>query len=181
MARVVPTTVYEVPGNLATGEVWNAGPKALNDFLSNRPATQAYDGVIQSIANNTWTAVNYAVNLLDTDSGHNTSTNTQMFIAQVAGWYWVRGSISINPTGAGNGAARMDTAIAKNGTIIPGSAQFLTKGVNTDYAQQASSLVSLAPGDRVEMWVRQATGITIQTDTGTVGLYNGFTAIWIHS
>lgn len=181
MARTIPAATYEAPGNLVSGELWNSGPKALNDFLSNRPAAQATDSIIQSIATNTWTAMTYGTNYLDTDGIHNTVVNSQMFFAQVAGWYWVRGSISINPSGFGNGAARIDTAIARNGGIIVGSSQFLTKGANVDCAQQASSLVHLNPGDRVEMWFRQFTGITITTDTGTVGIDNGFTVVWIHS
>lgn len=181
MARTVPTTTYEVPGNLVSGELWNAGPKVLNDFLSNRPCMVATDALIQSIANNAWTPINYGTNLLDTDSGHNVNTNSQMFFAQVAGWYWTRASVSINPSGTGNVACRMDTAIAKNGSIIAGSSQFLYKETNLNYAQQASSLVFLNPGDRVELWLRQNTGITITTDTGTVGLNNGMSVMWVHS
>lgn len=180
MARTIPTTTYEVPGNLVTGELWNAGPKALNDFLSNRPAMVARQNNNQSITNNTWTPINFYLNLLDTDSGHNTVTNPQMFFCQVAGWYWVKGSISINTSGAGNGVSRMDSAIAKNGTIIPGSAQFLTKGVNINYAAQASALVQMAVGDRVELWMRQQTGITIGTDFG-FGIELGMNVIWVHS
>lgn len=181
MARTVPTTTYEAPGNLVTGELWNSGPKALNDFLRNRPAMVATDNLIQSIPNATWTPINYGTNYLDTDGGHNTSTNSQMFFAQVAGYYWVRGSVSINPSGVGNGVSRMDTAIAKNGAILIGSSQFLTKGANVNCALQASFLPFLNPGDRVELWLRQNTGITIQTDTGTVGINNGMSVIWIHS
>lgn len=181
MARTVPVTTYETPGTLVTGEAWNGGPKALNDFLSNRPAMVATDQFIQSIPNNAFTPINYGQNFLDTDNGHNLGVNTQMFFAQVAGWYWVRASISINPTGVGNVACRMDTVIAKNGATVAGSSQFLNKGTNTDSAQQASALVFLFPGDRVELWVRQQTGGAINTDTGTVGLDNGMTVIWVHS
>lgn len=181
MARTVPVTTYEVPGNLVTSELWNLGPKALNDFLSNRPAMVATDNLTQTIANNTWTPINYGTNYLDTDGGHNVSTNSQMFFAQVAGWYWVRASVSINPSGVGNVACRMDTAIAKNGSIWIGSAQFLDKGTNTNSAQQASALVSLNPGDRVELWLRQNTGGNITTDTGTVGINNGMSVVWVHS
>lgn len=181
MARTVPAGAYEAPGNLVTGELWNSGPKALNDFLANRPAMVATDQFIQNIPNNAWTPINYGTNYLDTDGGHNTSTNSQMFFAQVAGWYWVRASVSINPSGVANVASRMDTVIAVNGNTVPGSSQFLTKGNQVECAQQASALVFLNPGDRVELWLRQFTGATIQTDTGTIGIDNGMTVIWIHA
>jgi hypothetical protein len=179
VARTLPATTYEVPGSLVSGEVWNNGPKVLNDFLSNRPAMQLSDDFIQTIGNNAWTPVNYAINYLDTDGGHNTSVNPQMCFAQVAGWYWVRASISFNPGPAVT--TRIDTVLAKNGAIIPGTAQFLTRFGAVAYAQQASSLVFLNPGDRVELWTRQLSGGNMTTDTGTIGINNGMTVLWVHS
>lgn len=181
MARTVPNTSFHYPGDLVTAEIWNTGPKALNDFLSNRPCIQSSDNVIQSIPNNAWTPINYGINFIDTDSGHSIASNTQKFYAQVAGWYWVRGSFSFNPGGASNVASRIDTAIAKNGTIVAGSSQFLTKGTNWTWAESASTFAQLNPGDRVEMWVRQFTGATQQSDTGTVGINSGMTVVWIRS
>jgi hypothetical protein len=75
----------------------------------------------------------------------------------------------------------MDTAIAKNGSIIAGSAQFLDRASNVAYAQQASTLVFLNPGDRVELWLRQFSGGNMTTDTGTIGINNGMTVLWVHS
>lgn len=180
MARTVPATSYQSPGGLVSCEVWNKGPKALNDFLSNRPAMVAQTDYAQAVATDTWVTVFFALNLLDTDGGHHTAVNNQMFIAQVTGWYWVRASVSWNTTGAGNGAARMDTVLAKNGITVPGSAQFLYKGANVNSAQQASALVQLNPGDRVELWARQHTGVTIDTDFG-FGIEGGMSVLWVHA
>lgn len=181
MARTVPTTGYHSPGDLVTAGIWNTGPKAINDFFSNRPCIQSSDNSIESIPNNSWTVVNYGINFIDTDSGHSIASNTQMFFSQVAGWYWVRGSFSFNPTGVSNIASRIDTAIAKNGTIVAGSSQFLDKGNQINSAQSASVLLQLNPGDRAELWVRQSTGATQTSDTGTVGINSGMTFIWVRS
>lgn len=180
MARTVPATSYHAPGDLVTASVWNTGPKVMNDFLFNRPAMVALANTNQTVTNNTWTPVNYTRNLLDTDTGHDTASNTQKFFAEVAGWYWVKASISWNSSGVGNGVSRIDAAIAKNGTIVSGSAQFLTKGANVASAQQASTLTFLNPGDRVELWTRQLTGITLNTDFG-FGIEIGMNVLWVHS
>lgn len=181
MARTVPSTVYHSPGDLVTASTWNAGPKAINDFFSNRPCIQASDNAIQSVANNAWTPVNYGIDYIDTDNGHSVASNTQMFFAEVQGWYWVRASFSWNPSGVTNIASRIDTAIAKNGTIVAGSAQFLDKGNQINSAQSASVMLQLNVGDRAELWVRQFTGATQNSDTGTVGINSGMTVLWVRS
>lgn len=179
MARQVPNNSNEFPGFNITAETWNLGPKALNDFFSNRPAFRGRNNANQTIANNTWTPIGWALNMLDTDMGHNTVTNNTRYVCQVAGWYWVRGSISWNTSGVGNVACRIDASIAKNGSTWTGSAQFQTKGANVSSAQSASALVQLNQGDYVELWVRQFTGGNLNIDLG-FGIECGFDAWWVH-
>jgi len=183
VARQVPTQVQHSTGDLVTGRVWNNGPKALNDFLSNRPSFLGSRGaVFFGIANNAWTAVPWLAGLLDTDLGYNSSVNSSRYTCQVAGWYWVKGAVAWDGSGASgaSGAGRIDAAIAKNGGIIVGSSQFLTRGNLVNSGQQASALVQLAVGDYVELWVRQETGAT-QYLYSAFDTLNGLQVLWIHS
>jgi hypothetical protein len=180
VARTVPTLSTVAPGQLVSGEVWNNGPKAINDFLSNRPAFRGRSNSNQAINDNTWTAISYPLTLLDTDGGHNINTSTARYYIQVPGWYWVKGSISWNPTGVSNVASRVDTAVALNGSILVGASTFLTKGNMVNSAQQASALVHGNIGDFVEIWTRQHTGAT-QTIDLAFGIECGFEVLWIRT
>lgn len=176
MARTPPGTVLHIPGDLVTGRVWNNGPKALNDFLSNRPAFRGRTNSNQSILDNTWTPLQWLITLLDTDNGHSVSVNNQRYTCQVAGWYWCKGNIAWN-TGGAFGAVRIDTAIAVNSSIVLGSCQFLTKGNGSLSAQQGSCLVHLNVGDFVEFWTKQHSGATQTIDLG-FGIECGFDVLW---
>lgn len=178
MARLMPTTLSESPGNLFQARVWDDRVKVLNDFLLNRPAFRGVGQFATSVANNTWVAVPLAITVIDTDGGHNNAVNNSRYVCQAPGWYWVKGSVAWNPTSA---TGRIDTAIAKNGTIVPGSSQFLDKGANVNSAQVASTLVQLAVGNYVEMWARQLTGGVMQFDDTSAGTDPDLNAIWVHS
>jgi hypothetical protein len=183
VARQIPTQVQHSTGDLVTGRVWNSGPKALNDFLSNRPSFLGARGAsFQSVANNTWTAVVWLAGLLDTDSGYSSAVNSSRYTCQVAGWYWVKGAVAWDGSGVSgaSGAGRIDTAVAKNGTIVVGSSQFLTRANLVNSGQQASALVQLAVGDYVELWVRQITGAT-QYLYSAYDTLNGLHVLWVHS
>lgn len=179
MARVVPTTTYEAPGVLVTAGVWNNGPKALNDWLINKPMSRMLGNLNQSVTSGAWTAIQLAATISDTDGGHSITVNNTRYTCQVAGWYWVKGIAAINPTGAGNGASRIDTALAKNGTIWVGASEFLDKGANVNSAQQASGLVQLAVGDYLEIWVRQFTGVSVLLDPNTFGTESDLNLLWV--
>ncbi len=168
MARSFPVTTYSQDGGLVTSTLWNGGPKALNDFLSNRPTFRGTQGVATTVPNNTWTAIRMDQTLIDTDGGHNTIVNNTRYTCQVQGWYWVKGTIGWN--GAGTIAFnRSDAAIAVNGNVIAGSATFLDWGPNQTGAFSASCLVFLVVGDVVEVWGRQQTGHSVFFDNNSTG------------
>lgn len=181
MARTVPVGNYQGPGNLVTAGLWNSGPKALNDWMSNRPMFRGIGLINQNIPNATWTAVQLGTTVADSDNGHSIATNNTRYTCQVAGWYWVTGTVGINPSGVGNVASRMDTALAKNGGIWIGASEFMTKGNQVNWAQMASGLVQFAVGDYVEIWVRQFTGITLGLDDHTYGTGTSLSLLWVHT
>lgn len=180
MARTVPSVTQHSPGDLITSETWNLGPKALNDWFLNRPMYRGVGNLNQSIPNASWTAIQFGLDLIDTDGGHTIGGSNTRYTCQVAGWYWVKGCAAFNPTGTGNVAARLDTGLAVNGGLIVGASQFLTKGNQVNAAQSASSLIFLNVGDYVEVWVRQWTGIAENLDPNSFGTESDLNVIWLH-
>lgn len=181
MARTIPSSTYASPGDLVTAQIWNNGTYTLNNWLSNRPMFRGRGQLNQSIANNTWTAVQYALNMVDTDGGHNTVVNNSEYVAQVDGWYWVKGCVAWNPSGVSNVACRIDTAIAVNGAIIVGSAQFVDKGNQVNSSQSASAIVFMYQGDYVELWTRQGTGASQSLDNNAFGSESDLNVLWIYT
>ena len=178
MARTVPIVSNHSPGDLVTAETWNLGPKALNDWFLNRPMYRGTGNLNQSIPNNSWTAIQFGLDLIDTDGGH--TVGGTRYTCQVQGWYWVKGGAAFNPTGVGNVACRIDTAVAKNGSPVVGSSQFLDKGNQLSCAQSASALVGLVPGEYVEIWVRQFTGISENLDPNSFSTESDMNVVWLH-
>lgn len=184
MARTVPVTTYEQAGNLVTSGLWNGGPKALNDFLVNRPMFQGFQAATPAVANNTWTAITMNQANVDTDAGHNTGVNNSRYTVQVGGWYWVVGVTAWN-TGAPNNIFRIDNAVARNGGIVAGSSQFQTIQTQGPSAAFCSTLVLCSTGDYLEIWGRQNTGNSWFFDAGsesdgtTSSCYCMMNAVWI--
>lgn len=175
MARSIPATATKAATQLITGALWNAGPYALGNFLLHPPLCRARQNSAQAVANNTWTAAALQVTDGDSDSGHSNVTNNSRYTCQIPGWYWVEGYFAL---GAG-AASRFDTAIAKNGTIVAGSSQFLLRQ-NDLQASMASTLVQLAVNDYVEMWGRQTSGGALNTFVGS-DLLCSLNVFWVHS
>jgi hypothetical protein len=162
MARTAPITLYHQTGDLVTSTIWNIGPKGMNDFFSNRPTFNGTCSLGTSVPDNTWTAIPFNSNAIDTDGGHNAATNSTRYTSQFSGWYWVEGSVAFATTG---GASRFESAIAVNGSIWGGSSQFLYRQATDITACNTSALVHITLGSYVEIWCRQHTGGAVNLDT----------------
>lgn len=177
MARTVPVMAQEVPGNFLTGALWNANVKALGDFLSNMPVFSGYAAASQSIPTTTFTPMSLDTEVVDSDGGHSTVTNTSRYTCQVAGLYLLTGSVVFPITGTGvrgvsiglNGAT---TGLAGSEQLVPVGAVFATTATATPtYAR-------LAVGDYVQIMGFQNSGSAIATTT--IGAaYTSFSAQWV--
>lgn len=174
--RVVPRTAQKATNDLITGALWNAGPKALGDFLLGPPIFRGRQAAAQSLTSGTWSALALDTTDVDSDSGHSNVTNNSRYTCQVAGWYYVEGYFA---TGSGGTAARFDCSIAKNGTIVGASAQFLLRQ-NDLQALMSGTLVQLAVGDYVEVWGRHNSGAGVGTFAGS-DLDCSMNLFWVHS
>jgi hypothetical protein len=181
MARSVPSTTYEIPGALDQALLWDNGPKALNDFLANKPMFRSSSVTTPLVNSGVWTAVGFGDHLIDTDGGHNTSVNISRYVCQVPGQYWVKGCVAWNYSGTGNVSSRFDTALAINGNAMAGTATFQWKQQGFNAATFATGLMRLNVGDYIEVWGRQNTGVQIYFDNGGFGTDCDLNLVWIRS
>ena len=175
-SRTVPQTATKSATQLITGALWNAGPKALGDFVLGPPMFRGHQAATQTLASGAWTAMSLGATDVDTDTGHSNSVNNSRYTTQVQGWYWVEGYVAFQ---SGQPASRFESAIAKNGVIVPGSSQFLLRQ-NDLQALSAGCVVQLNVTDYVEVWGRQNSGGNLLTQAGT-DLLPSMNAFWIHS
>lgn len=163
MARTVPLTATKSAGQLITGALWNAGPKAVGDFMLAPPIFRGRQGTAQNITTGTYTALNLDVTDVDSDSGHSNVTNNTRYTCQVAGWYFVEGYFALANSG---GASIMAALIAKNGTYVSSSEQWVNRQTDLQ-ALAGSCIVQLSTSDYIEVWGYQASGSTIATFIGS--------------
>jgi len=92
-----------------TGTVTGAGG-------ANTPAFQAYRTALQSISNNTWTKIQYNVELFDTDGAYDHSTNYRFTIPSgAAGKYVILNAINLHDL---QDTKYVQSAIYKNGSVL---------------------------------------------------------------
>lgn len=174
--RVVPRTAHKSTNDLITGALWNAGHKALGDFMLNPPIFRGHQSSAQTTVSGTWAVISLNATDVDSDSGHSNGVNNSRYTCQVAGWYYVEGYFALASSG---NTGRLQCAIAKNGTIVPASPQFLMYQAALQ-ALMAGTLVQLAVGDYVEVWGLQNTGANLNTFNGS-DLMPSMNLFWVHS
>ncbi|MBF6049812.1 hypothetical protein GO001_32300 [Streptomyces sp. NRRL B-1677] len=116
MARTPSDPGQRSPGQFITGALWNAQVKALNEYLTAPPVFSAYQTTAQSISNPTFTSFTLDTEVVDSDGGHSTVTNTSRYTATVPGTYLVIGTAGWS--GAATGYRRC--RITLNGSAVPG-------------------------------------------------------------
>jgi hypothetical protein len=164
MVLAVPSPANGVAGVDVSAAFWNAQVRDAVNFVANPPHCVCYQTVGQSIPSSgaTATAITFDTNEVDSYSGHSTVTNTSRYVAQVAGWYRVSGSIAYPATSA---SSYRYCFLRKNGADIPGGAtdkENVTTTANQIVAA-ASREVFLNVGDYVELYALQNSGGAMTT------------------
>lgn len=178
MARTVPVIASESPGSYLTGALWNANVKALGDYLTGKPLFFGYQATAQSITNNLFVSANIDTEVIDTEGGHSTTTNTSRYVFQVAGWYRLDGMsvFTSNSTGF------RGTKFLKNGgTQVIGSETVIQATNGFQSTTPTSAFVQAAVGDYVEMQIYQNSG-TNPLSTSSAGSFEYVTCMrveWI--
>jgi len=120
-----------------------------------------YNSALQTIANNTYTALTFNTEQFDTNAFHSTATNTSRFTipAGYAGKYLINGQVLADNNATGtrsfyfykNGAGFLYTTNVQGSTIEP--------------SLTASYIADLAVGDYVELFYWQNSGASRTVDT----------------
>ncbi len=121
----------------------------------------------QAISDSTTTALLFASEDIDDDSGHSTVTNTSRWTSVSAGWYLCSGVVFHGGSTAGTSRT---CEIAVNGTTASGgSASSGPRPGGTGSFSQASptTLVHLNVSDYVELRIFQNSGGSVTTATGS--------------
>lgn len=185
MPRTVPSIAAETPGNYLTSALWTSQVSALMQWLvgggsNGLPMFFGYQATAQSMPNNVWTAISFDTEIIDTDGGHSTSTNTSRYTCQVAGYYLVTGCTTF----VSNSTDYRGSAIYKNGVQVVGGAnvQINNAGARTCVVVQAPIIIPLAVGDYIEMFGNQVSGAPLNTAADvSAGKNSSLLAMWVHA
>lgn len=170
-----------MPAVPQTKATWTDGTDALSStnlhaylrdpirYLMSRPVAQLRRNSAQSVPTGTWTAINFTVEDIDSDpdgiGGHSTSSNTSRYTVRYPGLYQITGGVGWDA----NTTGRRGIRLAKNGTVIDGSAVLAPANSAGETAYPARpTLVTLDEGDYVEMQAYQASGGSLNLH-GTFG------------
>lgn len=173
-ARNVPQSANKSPGDLITAALFNTGLYYFWDFMKGPPYFRGWGSVAINLTTGVWTPMALNTTDFDSDTGHSNVTNNSRYTCQVAGWYWVEGYVAV----AAGTASRSESAVYKNGTVVP-SSQFVAR-TNDTQSWNAQAIVQLAVGDYVEIYCRQNSGGTLTTHTG-IDAVPSMNVFWIHS
>ncbi|MGW2920428.1 hypothetical protein ACWDBF_21555 [Streptomyces angustmyceticus] len=160
MGRIVPVSASVSPGAFITGALWNAQVKALNDFTTGVPVFAGYQATVQSISTGTFTPLTIDTEVIDSDGGHSTTTNTSRYTATVPGTYLVLGTAAW----AANSTGYRRVSINLNGSRVTGSSIGADATTTVLSGQTTSAIVSMnGTTDYVEVVGAQSTGSALNT------------------
>jgi hypothetical protein len=152
----IPTIPTEVPGNFWTSALWNTVVAGGFNYLFAPVRFKAYSSTSQAINSGTSsTVLTLDTEIVDSDGGHSTVTNTSRYTCQTAGLYYVSGSVCFNATNA-NGTRTLNIFVNGAGQVGAGiqAAPSPANGASVFSA----TLVQLAVGDYVELACWQNSG-----------------------
>ena len=163
MTRTVPVTSQKNPGDYITAALWNAGPKALGDFILGPPLFTGYQANAQAIPTGTWTGVAIDTEILDPDGQHNNVTNNTRFTCTVAGTILFLGMAAFVANTTGIRGSRF----ALNGTAIRGSQTNVSTTNGSVWSSPCWAVQQMVVSDYVELQAFQNSGGNLNTNNGT--------------
>jgi hypothetical protein len=160
----IPTVPTEVPGNFNTSALWNANILGGLNYLFAPVRFKAYSSAAQSFTTGTSAVpITLDTEIVDSDGGHSTVTNTSRYTCQTAGLYFATGSACWATSGTGTRTLQF----LLNGAAIQGSAIQAAATSSNNGSVCCTCFVQLAVGDYIELAGWQNSGGTLATSTGT--------------
>lgn len=172
----VPVPHQFAVGEVATADNINTYYSAIS-YLENPPIAVLYQANVQAITNVTDTAIQFDSTVVDSYNGHSNVTNNTRYVAQVAGYYQVMGTISYQQNSTGGRLVRL----RKNGsTEIQSSASEQPPSNDFNCVMSTPSVqVFLAVNDYIEVIGFQDSGGSLNTVT-TTQYACGLQIRWVH-
>jgi hypothetical protein len=131
----------------------------------NMPAFSAYQSSAQSITSSTFTKVQFQTEEFDTANAFDSTTNYR-FTPQVAGYYQINSTISLN-----NASGNLLINLYKNGSEFKrGSATSQVTGIGT-YTSTSWLVFLNGSTDYLEIYAYQTSGSTISLSNGSFQTY----------
>ena len=146
---------------------WNVDLSAHWTFLLNPPMVKVRQTTLQAIANNTWTALTFQTEDVDTHGFHSTSTNPSRLKPTVPGWYTGYGGVSF-ASNASTTTRRL-MRFAKNGTTFYDRSDSLAPSPAANLVVKGVAFGPLyfnGTTDYLEVQAYQDSGGSINTDVG---------------
>jgi hypothetical protein len=174
-----PNQATYTVGQVLSSARMNSDVRDSVNFLANVPLLACSQTSGQVLTTGVVAPVALDFNSIDTYSGHSTVTNNSRYVAQVAGWYWVRGKVAFPPSTVG----RRFVTLAVNGVentqarVEVGPMADATGATSQDVLVQLQ--VSLPVTSYVEMWAFQASGASLTLVTGANDR-SVFECRWVH-
>lgn len=130
------------------------------NFLLNKPFAVLRKSATQALSTGTWTSVTWNIEDVDSDSGHDNSSNTERYTAKTEGWYLVQATVGYQQ---GFATAFRKMHIRKNGLDTQIYSEHTTHISGTVYQhhQSTSAYVYLLVNDWIECRVWQDSGSSI--------------------
>jgi hypothetical protein len=142
----IPSYTTFVAGAVLTAAQLNTNVRDSGNFWLARPIAVLLQTLGQAISNNTWTDIPLDSELIDSDGGHSTVTNTARYTPQTAGWFLFSGGVSFasNATGvrgvrwsftgtAVNGSQALVNSLSGQVTSTVARTQLIAANGSTDY------------------------------------------------
>lgn len=178
MSLARPTPYSWSVGDVATTAILD-GIRDAQTWAQNPPDFVAYQATVQSIPNTAWTPIAFDTNVLDSYTGHSTTTNNSRYVCQsgAAGWYTACGVVAYSGNATGFRTARLQV----NGSPLIGGAGYLNNdGSVEDGIVTPTRDVFLNVGDYLEVAGYQSSGGALNTQLD-VDLRCAFWVRWSHA
>lgn len=126
----------------------------------NYPLALLRQTTLQTLTTGTWTALTFTTEDIDSHSGHSTVSNTDRYVIQRSGNYWISGKSAY----AANATGQRGSRFTKNGVAIP-SSQVLAErtGTNNTMVSAPTMLVPFVLNDIVRIEGIQTSGGNLNT------------------
>lgn len=166
------------PNSILTYADWNAALYDTVSLILNPPMVQLQHTVVQSIPNQTWTALQFQTEIIDTEGMHSLTVNNTRVTPKTPGWYmgffgmsWTNNTLGkrqVVPRKNGNMSntvtyGRTDVQPTNSGMVFRGFRFFMPFNGTTDY---------------VEVAVWQNTGAALNTNVAGPQDYPELTLRW---